>query len=72
MFSILSGEITSKILEVNSPPVADISGKNVAVLHYRDYDAYVVSQNNGNVVRNVGHYGFKEDVIGGCWGPVKI
>ena len=52
-----------KILEVNSPPVADMTGKNVAVLHFRDYDAYVVAQNDGHVVRNVGYYTFNEDVV---------
>ena len=63
LFSILSGEITGKILEVNSPPPADIAGRKVAVLHFRDYDAYVVSQNNAKVVRNNGSYEFIEDLV---------
>ena len=40
-----------------------MTGKNVAVLHFRDYDAYVVAQNDGNVVRNIDNYRFNDDVI---------
>ena len=51
-FSLVISELTGKIVKLNAPPPPTMKGKNVGVLRYRDYDAYVVATHGGKIVRN--------------------
>ena len=48
-FGVLTSELTGHIVKMNSPPPPSMKGKTVGVLNYRDYDAYVKSENGGMI-----------------------
>ena len=50
IFGIISGEITTIIIEANSLETRNMAGENVGVLKNRLYDKGLVRQNGGNVV----------------------
>ena len=63
VFGIFSGELTTSIIQLNSPPPADMKDALVGALWYRDYDVYVISQHGGNVRRNEDATNFTSDLI---------
>lgn len=58
---LFTSRLTGEIVKANSPEPADMNGANVGVLHYRDYDGYVVAQNGGKIVRSTKVNDFYED-----------
>ena len=63
VFGILTGELTRRIIQVNSPPPPDMKDAQVGVLRYRDYDLYVIAQHGGNVILNEVATNFTSDLI---------
>ena len=61
-FGIITGDITSKIVEANSPPPLKMDGKKVGTLRFRDYDSYVVSSLGGYCHYNTDATDFFTDV----------
>ena len=62
-FGILTGEITGRIIQVNSPPPPDMKDALVGALSYRDYDVYVISQHGGIARWNEDATNFTSDLI---------
>lgn len=56
IFFVQTGELTGQIVQANTPKVEDMAGKKVGVMHYRDYEAFVVAQNGGKVYRSESLY----------------
>ena len=62
IFGIITGELTQRIIQANSPPPPDMKDAQVGSLRYRDYDAYVISQHGGFVRWNEDATDFISDV----------
>ena len=63
VFGIFTGELTGRIIKVNSPPPADMKDGLVGALRYRDYEVYVISQHGGNVTWNQDVTNFTYDLL---------
>ena len=50
-YGLLTGIVYTEVTKVNSPPPADISGKNVGSLLFREYDAIMIGRSGGKTVR---------------------
>ncbi len=48
-YSLLTGFVYTEVMKVNSPPPADMDGKTIGSLLYRDYDAIIVAENGGKL-----------------------
>ena len=59
---IITGELTQRIIQANSPPPPNMKDAQVGSLRYRDYDAYVISQHGGFVRWNEDATDFISDV----------
>ena len=62
VFGILTGELTTSIMQVNSPPPADMKDAQVGAIWYREYDEYVISHHGGNIIWNE-ETNFSSDLI---------
>lgn len=61
LFNIVTGEITTILVQANNPPAPNVRGQIVGVLKFRDYDKAYVTK-NGGVVHHVQGENFFEEL----------